>query len=165
MEQDDACTAFLGLEIVAEGPLAQVAPVALAKGVLVFDDRTGRVVDLDPRDWVAPPPPRRGRPKLGVVAREVTLLKRHWDWLGSQPGGASATIRRLVEAARAAEGGAAERRDACWRAMNALAGDLPGFEEASRALYAGDLAGFAARVEDWPEGIRGYVRRMAGVGA
>ena len=158
------CTAFLGHEVLAEGPLGQVALVALDRGALVYSDATGRLIDLDPRDWAgAAPPPRRGRPKLGVVAREVTLLQRHWDWLAAQPGGASATLRRLVEAARKADGGAAERRDACWRAMNALAGDLPGFEEASRALYAGDTTGFAARIESWPEGLRVYLLRMVGV--
>ena len=164
MDRDIPCTAFLGHELVAEGPLETVAPLALVKGALVFSDATGRIVDLDPRDWSgAPPPPRRGRPKLGVVAREVTLMQRHWDWLAAQPGGASATLRRLVEAARKADGGAAERRDACWRAMNALGGDLPGFEEASRALYAGDLEGFAARIASWLEGLRVYLLRMAGV--
>lgn len=162
MDSGIACTAFRGREIVAEGPLAQVAPVALATGALVFSDATGRVIDLDPRDWSGTPPPRRGRPKLGVVAREVTLLQRHWDWLAAQPGGASAALRRLVEAARIAEGGAAERRDACWRAMTALGGDLPGYEEASRALYAGDLEGFASRIDGWSEGLRNYLLRMAG---
>lgn len=158
------CTAFLGQDVVAEGPLERVAPVALERGALVYSDATGRVIDLDPRDWAGAeaPPPRRGRPKLGVVAREVTLLQRHWDWLAAQPGGASAVLRRLVEAARKADGGATERRDACWRAMNALAGDLPGFEEASRALYAGDHDGFAARIADWPEGLRAYLARVLG---
>ena len=163
METDLGCAAFLGHERVAEGTLAEVAPLALARGALVFDDRTGRVIDLDPRDWQEPPAARRGRPKLGVVPREVTLLQRHWDWLGAQRGGASATLRRLIDAARADEGGAAERRDACWRAMNALAGNLPGYEEASRSLYAGDAEGFAARIADWPEDVRAYLTRVAGL--
>jgi hypothetical protein len=159
--------------------------------VLVFDDATGRAVDFDLRGTVAdvlarietiervaaaraatPDPqaapsaePRgRGRPKLGVVAREVTLLPRHWDWLAAQPGGASAVLRRLVDAARR-EGEerrqAQAARDAAYHAMTALAGDLPGYEEALRALFAGDRAGCAGRTAGWPPDIRAYVLRLA----
>ena len=156
--------------------------------LLTFDDATGRVLDFDlrggpaavlerltaaapaqataqaPPQAEAPDGPRgRGRPRLGVVAREVTLLPRHWDWLAAQPGGASAALRRLVEAARRAEGEAPRRRsarEAAYRVMAALAGDLPGFEEAARALFADDRAAFDRRTAGWPADVRGYVVRL-----
>jgi uncharacterized protein len=105
-----------------------------------------------------------GRPKLGVVAREVTLLPRHWDWLGEQPGGASVTLRKLVEEARrSTEGDVAKRRaqEACYRFMNTLAGDEPGFEEALRALYAEERVCFEALTESWPVDVRFHARRLA----
>jgi uncharacterized protein len=109
-------------------------------------------------------PRGRGRPKLGVVAREVTLLPRHWDWLAAQPGGASVVLRKLVENARHASE-AKDRvrtsREAVHRFMTALAGNLPGYEEALRALYAGERARFEAWSVDWPEGVRDYVRELA----
>ncbi len=161
-------TVFEGQRRLASGSLAEIgvaAAAAMARGqaILVFDDRTGRVVDLDPR---APtePPRGRGRPKLGVVAREVTLLPRHWDWLARQPGGASVALRKLVEAAQRSAG-AADRlraaREAAYRFMTAMAGDLPGYEEAIRALFAGDGAGFAARIADWPADIRDHAAKLA----
>ena len=124
------CTAFRGNTLLASGPLAEVAMAvkqALEQGtsepVLTFDDATGRVIDLDLRgseaDIIArlsPPQPAnapargRGRPKLGVVAREVTLLPRHWEWLAAQPGGASVTLRRLVDEARRSGGDKQSRR-------------------------------------------------------
>ena len=101
-----------------------------------------------------------GRPKLGVVGREVTLLPRHWDWLAAQPGGASVTLRKLVEAARKErQGPQAIRRaqDAAYRFMHALAGDLPGFEEATRALYAWDVERMRGLIERWPPDVRDHV--------
>jgi hypothetical protein len=173
------CTAFEGQTLLRAGPLAEVAlAVKAASGpVFVFDDTTGRVVDLDlrgddaeivarlaPAESAAPAEPRRGRPKLGVVGREVTLLPRHWEWLAAQPGGASVALRRLVDEARRA-GGAAQRRRAArevgYRVMSALAGDLAGFEEASRALFAGDRARFEQETAAWPADLRGYVTRLA----
>jgi len=181
------CTAFAGHRVLSAGPLTEVAlAVRRADGavdpVLTFDDATGRVVDLDlrgtdaevlarlspPRAEPAPlsdPAPRgRGRPRLGVVPREVTLLPRHWEWLAEQPGGASVTLRKLVEEARRRGGGdrrARIAREAAYRFMSALAGDLPGFEEASRALFADDPGRFAEQVSDWPEDVRGYATRLA----
>lgn len=174
MNQPITCTAFAGPRLVAAGPLAEVAlalqSAAAPQGsILVLDDRTGRAIDLDLRGTpaelaarFAEPPRERGRPRLGVVGREVTLLPRQWEWLAAQPGGASVALRRLVEEARLK--GAHDRRTAqevAYRAMTALAGDLPGFEEALRALYADDRARFDARIEAWPEDIRGYVTRLA----
>src|SRR5690606_32812994 len=108
-----------------------------------------------------------GRPRLGVTAREVTLLPRHWDWLASQPGGASVALRKLVEAAlREAEGPDRTRRsrETAYRFMTAVAGDLQGYEEAVRSLFAGDGAGFDAQTDAWPQGVRAYVRRLAAPG-
>ena len=107
---------------------------------------------------------KRGRPKLGVVAREVTLLPRHWEWLGQQPGGASASLRRLVEAARKDAGGKMGERaaiEATHRFMCNIAGDLPGFEEASRTLFAKDFEDFTEHISDWPAGIREQLQRFA----
>jgi len=106
---------------------------------------------------------RRGRPRLGVVAREVTLLPRHWDWLSAQPGGASVTLRKLVDAARKS-GGASERirrtQDVTHRFLYAVAGDLPGFEEVARALYAWDLARLQALLGKWPADVADHARRL-----
>jgi len=192
------CTAFDGTRLLSAGPLIDVALAVKgaqhdgADAILVFDDATGRVVDLDLRGSKAEIVARlpkfldsnaahataedtptahagadkrgRGRPKLGVVPREVTLLPRHWDWLAAQPGGASATLRRLVEEARRI-GAAAERqrdaREAAYRFMSAMAGNRPGFEEATRALFAGDAARFARLIGAWPEAIAAYATRLA----
>ena len=168
-------TAFQGQVLLARGPLPEVARAvhaAGADGVLIFEDATGRQIDLDLRgsaDEVAAryapveEPRGRGRPRLGVSAREVTLLPAQWDWLSAQPGGASATLRRLVEAAR--RDPAAERRaarDAAYRFMSGIAGDLPGFEEASRALYAEDRARLEGIVANWPTDVREHLMALLG---
>jgi uncharacterized protein len=185
------CTAFEGSVRVASGALAEVAlqikPLVDRRGdaaVLVFDDETGARVDLDlsgtpeeiverlapaPGAGAASPPaeeaPRGpGRPRLGVVAREVTLLPRHWEWLAGQPGGASVALRKLVEEARRANEGAdrvRRAREAAYRFMVAMAGDAPGFEEATRALWAGDTGRFDAETDGWPPDVRGHARRLA----
>ncbi|MCQ9156941.1 DUF2239 family protein [Acidomonas methanolica] len=106
----------------------------------------------------------RGRPKLGVVAREVTLLPRQWEWLTSKPGGASATLRHLVDEARKATSPRQQRRaaqDAAYHFMQAIAGDLPGYEEATRALFADDRSSLENRIAAWPEDIRSYALRLA----
>lgn len=166
-------TAFQGTRLLASGDLETVSQAvreALAGGaaqVLMLDDRTGAQVDLPVDDIPTPsepPRPSRGRPKLGVVAREVTLLPRHWEWLAAQPGGASAALRRLVEDARRTNEHADRARDAqtaVYRAMSVLAGDLPGYEEALRALYARDDDRFDTFVDAWPADVRDYVSRLA----
>ncbi|MEI9815170.1 MAG: DUF2239 family protein [Acidobacteriota bacterium] len=137
-------------------------------GLLVFEDATGQQVDLDLRE--SPPEATeqevrgRGRPKLGVVAREVTLLPRHWDWLNLQPGGASIALRKLVEAARRTSGDHDRIRvaqESAYRFMSATAGNLPKFEEAARALFAYDRRKFADLVADWPEDVRDYAVQLA----
>jgi hypothetical protein len=177
--------AFRAGEMLATGPLAAVALALHGEGVtdaIVLDEATGRTLDLDLRGGreevaarYAPPPQDeapaaeperagRGRPKLGVVAREVTLLPRHWDWLTSQRGGASVTLRRLIDEARKAApnaGRQAAAQEAAYRAMSTLAGNRPGFEEASRCLFAGDLAGLAGHAAPWPPAITALILRMA----
>lgn len=173
-------TAFAGQCCLAAGSQEMVArAVSRAdrdgiSGILIFDDSTGRQVDLDLRggeDEVLSrlAPPRkpaeagRGRPRLGVVAREVTLLPRHWEWLAQQPGGASGMLRRLVDEARASP--AARSRQARMvtdRFLSVMAGDLHGYEEASRALYAGNRPDFEALIAGWPQDIRTHALRLAG---
>lgn len=179
MNDSDAvrtATAFETGTCLARGPLPDVAVAVKARldaaadaQVLVFDDADGRVIDLDLRGdaeavraRLAPPARSRGRPRLGVLAREVTLLPRHWDWLAQQPGGASAALRRLVDAARR-DGAADPRlaREAAYRFMSAVAGDLPGFEEAARSLFADDRERFARHAADWPADVRTHAERLA----
>lgn len=123
----------------------------------IIDDRKS----IDPADTA---PPRRGRPKLGVVSREVTLLPRHWDWLSRQRGGASAALRRLVDDARKAQESSdqtRQRQEAAHKFMTAMAGDLPNFEEALRSLYRGDAQSFDQFVRKWPDDIRSTATQMA----
>jgi hypothetical protein len=141
--------------------------------LLIFDDQTGRQVDFDLRGPLeevleryapAPAKPGPGRPRLGVVAREVTLLPRHWDWLEGQRGGASAVLRRLIDEARRADPEGERRRQAqaaADRFLSVMAGDLPGYEEAARALYAGDGAAFETQLQHWPEDIRAHALSLA----
>jgi hypothetical protein len=168
-------TAFVGEQRIAHGSLLDVVRATHAlrdQAVVIFEDATGGRVELDLRGpldealaRVTPPPsprskPTRGRPKLGVTAREVTLLPRHWDWLATQPGGASAALRRLVdEARRVNSGGDATRQaqEAAYRVMTVLAGDLPNYEDATRALFAGDAPRLNAITGQWPCDIKDYV--------
>ena len=178
-------TAFLEGRRLATGPLHEVAVAVLVLRAqnaqpqghaLVFSNASGQSADLDLRgseEAVAarytvaaptPPPKGRGRPKLGVVAREVTLLPEHWEWLSAQPGGASVALRKLVHEARR-KGGDRDRtrkaRERAYQAMSTLAGDLAGFEEASRALFAGDHERLAAQMAAWPQDVQAYVQQLA----
>lgn len=158
---------------------------------MIFDDATGQVVDVDVRGTdteviarlpgsgqvepdaagEAESPYReaaaargRGRPKLGVVAREVTLLPRHWEWLATQPGGASAAVRRLVDAARQASAEPdriRQAKESTYRFMSAIGGNEAGFEEATRALFAGQPARFLEMTETWPADVRDHARALA----
>lgn len=193
-----SCTAFHDATRIASGPLTDVAlavkaalAVDPAAAILTFDDTTGMVVDLDLRGSDAEiaarlsasggeptkaepalnaeeAPRGRGRPKLGVIAREVTLLPRHWDWLALQPGGASQALRRLVEEARRNDGGRSRARAAqaaAYAFISAMAGDREGFEEASRALFAGDRTGFPEHSRNWPEDIRAHAEKLMAGGS
>lgn len=164
---DEQLTAFFDDRIIARGPRPEVTR-AVEQGwpgdqgaVRVFNDSTGRPADLDLWDASKAAPPRpRGRPRLGVVAREVTLLPRHWAWLAAQPGGASAALRRLVDSARRESPGPRERRDAVYRFLSDIAGDRPGYEEAVRALYRGEIERFRELVAPWPQDVRGYAEAL-----
>jgi hypothetical protein len=167
----------------ASGTLDQVALAAkkavdrgTQQPVLIYNDSTGRAIDIDSRGSDAeilarlthPAPsaqPRGpGRPKLGVVAREVTLLPRHWQWLASQPGGASVAIRKLVETARRANQEMDQRRqrqEAAYHFMSAMGGNLANFEEASRALFANDRVRFTELVGSWPTDVRDHAVKLA----
>ncbi len=182
----ELCTAFEGSRALASGELAQVAGKVKemidrgeALSALIFDDFTSELIEVDFRGTMedvllglkktvaaeetalhrGP-----GRPKLGVVPREVTLLPRHWEWLNTQPGGASVALRKLVEEARRVN----SERDllrssqaSLYRFMSAMAGDLPGFEEASRALFAGDSEKFNQHIASWPVDILSHVQKLS----
>jgi uncharacterized protein len=185
-------TAFEGYRRLASGPLADVAlaiknaaPVA-GSPIAIYSDATGRPIDLDlrgsneeivarlsqphtafPADQAETPiagePRGRGRPKLGVVAREITLLPRHWDWLSAQPGGASVALRKLIDETRRGSGDrdrSRAARDAAYHFMSAMAGDLADFEEAARALFAGDRRRLDGLIAGWPDDIRDHIVKL-----
>jgi uncharacterized protein len=189
---DMPCIAFEGNRCIATGDLRDVARAAKQAldrrkdaSVLVFDGMTGGPIDLDFRGTVddvmarlpdmadapataeaaAVPAPRGpGRPKLGVVAREVTLLPLHWEWLAQQSGGASVALRRLVDEARRANKDKDRVRHAqevAYRFVAAMAENKPHFEEVARALFAGDAERFEAWTAPWPADVRDHARRLA----
>ena len=168
-------TAFHRFRKLASGSAEDLVSVVRRRPqgeVLVFDDTTGSRIDLDIRgksrkiadERQAAEPRGRGRPRLGVIAKEVTLLPQHWDWLNLQPGGASVALRKLVDEARRTTGDRDRVRaaqEAAYRFMSAAAGNLPGFEEAARALFAYDRRKFAQLIADWPEDVRDFAVRLA----
>jgi hypothetical protein len=182
--------AFAGSSRIAAGSPCDVATAVKhfvdtnpTAGVLVFDVATSLPVELDLRGNLAtvlehlsvpselesptelpPQTSARGRPRLGVVAREVTLLPRHWEWLATQPGGASVALRKLVEQARRASADVEHLRqaqEAAYRFMSAMAGNEPGYEEAARALFAGELARMREYVDQWPRDVRNHTLALA----
>jgi len=178
-DPETRCTAFDGHRRIASGPLSEVAPRVRAEldarpnaSVMIFADDDSQRIDVDLRGTVAevaarvaPAEKGPGRPKLGVVPREVTLLPRHWEWLSAQAGGASVALRRLVEAARKDPREQARfARDAAFRFTSLLAGNAPGFEEAMRALYAGDRAAFEVHTAAWPPDVRAHALAIAAPG-
>ena len=52
-------------------------------------------------------------------------------------------------------------REAAYRFMSAVAGNEAGFEEAARALFAGDRERFAACAASWPSDIRTHAVALA----
>lgn len=170
---------FAGHRNLVTGPLEEVLPAArdaLRSGteetVLIFDNTTGRQIDVDlsaapevelARIRSAEHRKGRGRPKLGVECNELCLLPRHWEWLAAQPRSASASIRRLIDAARKNETPEArvrEQIDTAAAFMWAMAGDFPGFEEASRALYRQEWELFRERIAEWPDDVRAHVEML-----
>ncbi|MDH3208378.1 MAG: DUF2239 family protein [Gemmatimonadota bacterium] len=184
-------TAFSDDHVLTRGDLETVVRTCKAARdegtaglIRIFDNRTGGRVDLEldgtlqeVADRIAwhqaymavegqpeGAPRGRGRPKLGVVAKEVTLLPRHWAWLDGQRGSASATLRRLVDEARKANKATdkiQKSQDVTYRFMYDLAGNAPSFEEAIRALYAGDQVRFEAETAHFPDDVRDYARTLA----
>jgi hypothetical protein len=184
------CTAFEGARLIATGDLLSVALKAkkvIDRGergpVLIFDDLSSDLIEVDFRGTEAdvrqrlspgesPGQPANniprgpGRPKLGVVAREVTLLPRHWEWLNRQPGGASVALRKLVEEARRANQGKDLLRaaqEAAYKFLSAMAGNEPGYEEALRALFGHNETRFHEMVEAWPPAVRKHATKLAAV--
>ncbi len=186
----NAYTSFDEHRRIASGSLQTVALAVkrvieggVTSPILIFEDATGRSIDLDLRGsddevlarLVQPSTPidvneqvsesrGRGRPKLGVVPREVTLLPRHWEWLAAQPGGASVTLRKLVEEARRTHADKDKNRktkECAYRFMSAIAGDMVNFEEATRALFASDRPRFIELITPWPDDVREYATLLA----
>ena len=169
MDQTQTFTVFCENRRIASGPLQEMLAQVkdwVAKngeaGILYFEDWSGRQTDFNLRE-PAPAGPGPGRPKLGVVSREISLLPRHWEWLQQQPNGASAALRRLVDQARNSPADQERRaREAAGRFLSAVAGNLPGYEEATRALYAGDRERMASLIAEWPSDVREYATRLLG---
>jgi hypothetical protein len=181
MDPSASYSVFRSGRCLGGGNLSQAARLALegpddAAQSLIVSDETGGIVDLDLRggkdaclsslDEAVGETRRRGRPRLGVASREVTMLPKHWDWLAAQSGGASATLRRLVEQAmRSPAEQARSGREAAFRFMSAVAGDYPGYEEAVRAVFACDSVRFQSASLDWPADVREYAAKLARVEA
>jgi hypothetical protein len=188
---DTAYVAFEGDRRIGSGSLRDVARAAREArdrrqdvSILIFESGSSAPVDIDLRGSVddvlarippATPPPADedaaitaprgpGRPKLGVVAREITLLPRHWDWLAQQKGGASVAIRKLVDEARRVNEDADRIRlgqEAAYRFMSAISGNRPHYEEAIRALFANDPRRFEKLIAEWPADIRDHAAKLA----
>ncbi|RPJ03397.1 MAG: DUF2239 family protein [Spirochaetaceae bacterium] len=179
METNKTLTAFIGHKLFASGDIAEVLAAVKqycdGKGTeqpLIFDDKTGKQIDFDLRGTLAevlervlPEAPKSGpgRPKIGVTGKEITLMPRHWEWLEVQPQKASGTIRRLVETAMKNEcnaGEARRRHEAAGKFMWSIAGNLDGFEEASRALYARNWGTLEKYTASWPKDIKTHLMKM-----
>ncbi|MBN21814.1 MAG: hypothetical protein CL678_11090 [Bdellovibrionaceae bacterium] len=146
--------------------------------ILIFSDSTGATIDFNfqgtkqdvlkrldmfrsPKQKSIPSGP--GRPRLGVISREISLLPRHWEWLATQSGGASATLRRLVEEAQkksSQQVSTKQIQERVYKVMSVLAGDLQGYEEALRALYKKDRKTFFSQIEIWPKDIKKYLKKI-----
>ena len=186
-----SCTAFEGNRCIASGSIVEVAKIVKETvdrdgqgSVLIFDDFTSEMVEVDFRGTMEDVLKRLEKPKKSISLvesaieppntdqsskrrpgrREVTLLPRHWDWLNCQPGGASVALRKLVEEARRVNSDRDRVRhsqEVAYRFMSAMAGNLPGFEEATRALFAGNLERFENLITSWPGDIRDHARKLA----
>jgi hypothetical protein len=190
-EFDTGYVAFDGDRCIASGGLRAVARAAKEAlnrrkdaSILVFDGRSGPI-EIDFRgslddvlarlpqlpgaadvaeDAAIPAPRGPGRPKLGVVAREITLLPRHWEWLAQQSGGASVALRRLVDEARRAnkdKDRTRQAQEAAYRFIAAMGENKPHYEEVTRALFAADAGRFETWTASWPADVRDHARRLA----
>jgi hypothetical protein len=190
------CAVFLGTKCLASGALTAVVPKAkaafdrrLREPLFIFNTHTSELVELelsgslpqvierarllarppapDEEETVTPTSRGPGRPRLGVVGKEVTLLPRHWEWLNSQPGGPSVALRKLVEEARKTnreKDQVRSAREVCYRFILAMGGDEAGFEEATRALFAGDKSKFEQTMARWPADVRKHALMIGAPG-
>lgn len=174
MNTQPTYTAFSGYTLIAQ---AQLADIALklkqlgetAETILIFNDQTGRQIDLDltgseqqiQQRYSEPEPEKKvGRPKLGVISREITLQKKHWDWLDQQSASASAVIRKLIDKELndpTSESNIMLAKQATDRVMSAMLGNMPNYEEATRALYQGDREVFLKMIQDYPKDLKEYL--------
>ncbi|MBO9666434.1 MAG: DUF2239 family protein [Bdellovibrio sp.] len=182
-KMDRTCTAFAGTKQIATGDVIEVALKVKKylkddgkENVLIFDDVTSAQVELDLRgtteavtrrlEALREPGEKKtgpGRPKLGVVSKEVTLLPQHWEWLALQPGGASVTLRKLIEEAKKknfTKDQIRQAQEAVYKFMHAIAGDLPNYEEALRAMYAYDTKQFKKMIADWPKDLQEHILKV-----
>ncbi len=182
---DRSYTGFLGSRLVASGDILSVA-IKIKKSlrlevklqVFIFDDLTGDQAEVDFRGDLDQMKTRLqtqvdeqtikksgpGRPRLGVISKEITLLPEHWEWLAIQPGGASVTLRKLIEEAKkknTQRDQIRQAQDRAYKVMMVLAGDRVGYEEALRALYQGNRQAFQSQIESWPSDIREYTLALA----
>jgi uncharacterized protein len=185
-ESTQKYTAFNGVKLLAHGALDAVVLKVKRKiqddetsSILVFSDSTGKQMDFDLSGSesdvlkrleiyvggeATPVSSGPGRPKLGVISREISLLPRHWEWLSTQSGGASATLRRLVDEARkhtTARDEMKRYQERTYKFMSSIAGNLPLYEEALRALFAKDEKKFKEQISDWPRDIKNHALKLA----
>ncbi|MDO9181477.1 MAG: DUF2239 family protein [Bacteriovorax sp.] len=186
MDSIDTYTAFDGNKLLFQGPLSDIVlkikkrlGKAENSSILIFSDSTGKTMDFNfqgnerdvqrrlevyvteevPKDNSGP-----GRPKLGVISREVSLLPRHWEWLATQSGGASSTLRTLVEEAKKKLTNGNQIKQAqerTYKFISAIAGDFEGYEEALRALYKRDENNFLIQIQGWPNDVKNHAIEMA----
>ena len=186
IQQISTYSAFAGSKLLCQGELSEVVlkikkhlGPAINSSVLIFNDDTGRIMDFNfqgskqdvmkrlevfTSPQLSTPSSGPGRPRLGVVLREVSLLPNHWEWLANQPGGASATLRRLVEESRSKSSqkvSIKQIQERTYRVMSVLAGDLPGYEEALRALYKKDSKGFNHHMANWPKDVQQHLLSLS----
>ncbi|MBC7539648.1 MAG: DUF2239 family protein [Bacteriovorax sp.] len=186
METINTYTAFDGHKLFGQGDLSEIV-IKIKKqlgksdnaSIIIFSDNTGKVFDFNFQGTLSDVKKRldmyiqtevpevnagAGRPKLGVISREISLLPQHWEWLATQPGGSSSTLRKLVdEAKKKTSGGPSikQTQEIVHRFASAMAGDFEGFEEALRALYRKDKGLFHAQMKNWPEDIRDYIIELS----
>ena len=179
-------TAFEGFQICAHGSLDSVA-ISIKQRLkkdpttqfLIFSNSSGKQMDLDLsgsqkvilerlKIYQAShfsPATGPGRPKLGVISREVSLLPQHWEWLSNQSGGASATIRRLVDEKIkepvSAENQIKQAQEVVYRVLSSLAGNLPNYEDVIRFLYRRDKKSFRNAMSDWPKDVVSHTMALS----
>ena len=186
MDEQETYTAFDGTTRLFRGTFQEVVLKVKERlgraensSVLIFSNNTGKTMDFNFQGNVKDtlkrlekfvstqepgPISGPGRPKLGVISREVSLLPRHWEWLASQPSGASATIRKLIEEAKkrsSTRNSVKQVQERVYRFMSVIVGDMKGYEEALRALYKADRKNFLLHIQDWPTDVRTHVIEMA----